>query len=378
MSSEKEKPQAKQSESADQTESKPLSAEAEASKPDPVQRLTRIILTIVVILFIWYVAADRLAPWTDQARLQTFVVPIVPQVSGKILKISVINDQVVQAGDLLLKVDPTDYLIAVQVAETALEMVGQDLGAATASVASAQAALAESRANFDHMKVQGARIFAVEKKGVLSKSDGDKARATQVESAKANLDKARQQLGVTGENNPKIRKALAELKQAQIDLDRTSLYAPSYGGITNLKIEEGHYAQSGVPLMTFIEGDNVWIQANLRENSVANIKAGNEVDIALDVAPGRIFRGHVTSVGYAVQQESTGEIGGLATIKGDSGWLRDAQRFPVIIRFDDESSKGLRRFGGQVDVQIYTGNNWILNSLGWLWIRTLSLVSYVY
>ncbi|HED15740.1 MAG TPA: HlyD family secretion protein [Gammaproteobacteria bacterium] len=384
MAPQSKNPGGKQPESPDQPASKPLPEIPTDNKPDPVQRLTRIILIIVAVLFVWYVAADRLAPWTDQARLQTFIVPIVPQVSGKVLKVAVINDQEVKAGDLLLQIDPTDYRIAVQVAETALEMAGQDLGAASANVASAQAILVESQANLEHMKVQGARIFAVEKKGVLSKSDGDKARAAikqasaQVESARANLDKARQQMGITGKNNPKIRKAIADLKQAQIDLDRTSLYAPSYGGITNLKIDEGHYAQSGVPIMTFIEGGNVWIQANLRENSVANIKAGNAVDIALDVAPGRVFRGHVTSVGYAVQQESSGEIGGLATIQGNSGWLRDAQRFPVLIRFDDESSKGLRRYGGQVDVQIYTGNNWILNSLGWVWIRTLSLLSYVY
>jgi hypothetical protein len=70
-------------------------------------------------------------------------------------------------------------------------------------------------------------------------------------------------------------------------------------------------------------------------------------------------------------------VGGLATIKGDAGWLRDAQRFPVIIKFTDDESAGLRRIGGQADVQIY-GDNWLLNGLGWLWIRFMSLMSYVY
>ena len=65
-------------------------------------------------------------------------------------------------------------------------------------------------------------------------------------------------------------------------------------------------------------------------------------------------------------------------MQGKSGWLREAQRFPVIITFDDDSAKGLRRLGGQADVIVYTGNNWIVNPLGWIWIRILSLFSYVY
>jgi len=100
------------------------------------------------------------------------------------------------------------------------------------------------------------------------------------------------------------------------------------------------------------------------------------VDISLDVAPGRIFKGTVSSLGFAVGQSTTNTIGGVATIEGSSGWLRDAQRFPVIVRFDDDSA--FRRLGGQADVQFYTGNNWIINSLGWIWIRVLSWLSYVY
>ena len=74
--------------------------------------------------------------------------------------------------------------------------------------------------------------------------------------AKAELEKAKQALGVEGKENPKIRSAIAQLKKTQIDLSRTTILAPSHGGITNLKIDEGHYASVGAPLMTFIEVDN--------------------------------------------------------------------------------------------------------------------------
>ena len=351
---------------------------------DPVRKITKYFLVLVAILFTWYVVADRIAPWTDQARVQAYVIPIVPQVSGRVVEVNVVKDQVVAPGHMLLKIDSSDYELAVQAAEAALELAGQEIGAGTATVTTAQAKLVEAMTNLDHAKTQSARVFELEKKNVMSKAEGDKARAVvkqaeaQVDSARAELEKAKQVLGVQGEANPRIRSAIAELKKAQLDLSRTAILAPSRGGITNLQIEEGYYASAGTPLMAFIEFDNVWIQANMRENNIANIEQGDAVDIALDVAPGRVFKGRVSSVGFAVDSAATGEVGGLATIEGKSGWLRDAQRFPVIITFDDDSASGLRRLGGQADVLVYTGNNWIINPLGWLYLRLLSLFSYVY
>ena len=363
------------------------SAQPEPTKTsDPVRRFTWIVSVVVLVLFIWYVFADRFAPWTDQARVQAWIVPITPKVSGKVVKVNVVQDQFVKAGDLLVKIDPDEYELAVQRAEAALELAGQDIGAGTAAVTNAQAELVEAKANSAEIEVQVARIEAVEKKGAISKAEADRARAqrakarAQVKSAEAELEKAKSELGIKGEENPKIRDALAALEQARIDLTDTEIRAPTDGGITNLKIDEGYYANAGTPLMTFVSFSDVWIQANFRENSIGNIQIGDPVEIALDMAPGEVYKGRVFSRGYAVQQ-SSGEsaAGEAATIKGDSGWLRDAQRFPVIIQFDDDSARGLRFAGGQADVQVYTQeSNWILNGLGWLWIRLMSWLSYVY
>lgn len=359
-------------------------SEAQDKNEDPVKRVTKIVLYVVAFLFIWYVMADRLAPWTDQARIQAYVIPIVPEVSGRVESISVKQNQEVKSGALLLEVDATDYELALKSADSELKIAGQDIGADTASVSTAQARVVEAQANLNHMLIQSKRVYEVVEKGILPKFEADKARAAvstakaKVVSAKSEFAKAKSTLGQKGEDNPKIQSAIATLKQAQLDLARTKIYAPSDGGITNLNIDVGHYANKGSPVMTFISIDEVWVQANLRENSVANVKKGNEVDIALDVAPGRIFKGTVSSLGFAIKQQSGGAVGDLETIKGDSGWLRDAQRFPVIITFDDDSVLGYRRLGGQADVQIYTGNNWIINALGWIWIRVMSWLSYIY
>ncbi len=360
------------------------SRERHPENTDPVKRITGIVLVLVMLMLLWYVVADRFAPWTDQARVQTYIIPVVPQVSGRVTAVKVSKDQEVHQGDVLLKIEQTDYLLAVEQAEADLELAGQEIGASTASVTTAQAKVVEARANVDHLKAQSRRVLELEKKKIYSKARGDKARAAvvkaeaQLVSAKAELEKARQALGQKGAKNPKIRAAMARLKKAQIDLSRTVLLAPAHGGITNLKIDVGYYAQAGTPIMTFVEADNAWIKANLRENSMSALKPGTPVDIVLDAAPGRVFQGQVSSIGFAVNHEKGGEVGGLESIEHSAGWLRDAQRFPVYISFLDNQSKASRRLGGQADVQFYATDNTVINALGWVWIRLLSWFSYLY
>lgn len=354
-------------------------------KADPVRRFTWTVITAILVLFIWYVAADRVAPWTDQARVEGWIVPITPKVSGKVKKVAVKRNQIVKAGDLLAIIDPEKYQLAVQRSEAALELAGQDIGAGIAAVNTAQARLVEAKETLQEYEIQVARIEAIETKGAVSKAEADSARAerakkrARMDSAEAELDKAKKQLGAEGKDNPKIRDALAALRQARIDLSDTEIRAPAGGGISNLKIDEGYYAKAGTPLMTFVAFDDIWIQANFRENSFSNIQIGDTAEIVLDMLPGEVLKGTVSGREFAVKQPTGGGAGEAVTVKAHSGWLRDAQRFPVTIEFDDDSAYGYRFVGGQADVQVYSQkSNWLLNGLGWLWIRLMSWLSYAY
>lgn len=119
--------------------------EGALNQSDPVKRLTWILLAVVVLLFVWYIWADRYAPWTDQARVQAWIVPISPKVSGKVTKVEVVQDQIVKAGDLMVQIDKRDYELAVQKVEADLELAGQEIGASTEQVAVAEARLSEAR-----------------------------------------------------------------------------------------------------------------------------------------------------------------------------------------------------------------------------------------
>jgi multidrug resistance efflux pump len=232
----------------------------ENPKQDPVRWATLFVFIFCLLLFAWYVAADRLAPWTDQARVQGFIIPITPEVSGEVIKVNVVADQVVSKGELLLEINPDDYEIAVQRAESDLELAGQDVGAGSANIDSTIAQLAEARATLKKKlsDLQRAQNIYNKDPGAMSESEIDRRQAgveqseSKVTSLRAEVDKAKHQAGSEGEDNARIRDARAALKQAQINLSQTKLYAPSDGGITNLTVAEGFYAKSGTPLMTFI------------------------------------------------------------------------------------------------------------------------------
>lgn len=350
----------------------------------PVRRATLIVAFICVVLFALYVLTDRHTPYTNSARVNGFVVPIVAEVSGYLVKVQADPNEAVAPGTVLARIDPSRYQLAVEQAAAALELAGQEVGAGTASVETAQAQLVAARANLDNTRVQAGRILAVEEKGVVTRAQADEARArvaqaeADLASAEAELERAKEQLGSQGQDNPRIRRALADLQEAQLDLARTELQAPSVGGVTNLQVDVGSYVKSGQPIMTFVSGNDVWIEADMRENSLGNIKPGDRAEILLDVAPGRLFEGVVDSIGPGVEIKSAGAPGDLPTPSAPKTWLRDAQRFPVIIRFVDQEAAGLRRVGGQADVVVYTGSNPLTNALGWVVIRLASILSYVY
>jgi len=359
-------------------------AAPEAPQTDPVRRLVRRVALLCVALFVWYVASDHYTPFSDQARVDGYVVPVVPEVSGPVIEVAVEINQLVDAGQVLLKIDPRDYQLAVEAAEAGLERAGQDVGAGTADIAAAQARLADAKAQLANQRVQTARRVKLEGLGVASETEADRARAqlsraeARLATAEADLQKAIENLGDDGRDNTGVRSAMAELEKARDDLSATSIYAPSVGGITNVDIGVGQYATAGQPIMTFISASDAWVVVHLRENSLRNIEPGDEAEILLDVAPGRVFKGTVASIGYGVETNSRDQLGALPTVSSQSGWLRDPQRFPVIVRFADEESRGFRRAGGQADVMIYTGTNYLLNPLAWLWIRFVGVLSFVY
>jgi len=356
---------------------------AEPAQPpqNPLRRIALIVAGLTLALFLLTIVMERLAPYTAEATIQAYVVRIAPEVTGKVIEIGVTDNAPVQAGQLLFRIDPQPYEIAVAEAEARLAMVGQQLGASTSAVDSAQARLVEAMATRDNDREQTQRTLELVKRGVYSKAKQDEAQANlqvaeaSVVRAQADLDKAKAELGPAGAENPQLREALAALETARLNLLRTTVSAPSSGFVTGLQLATGQFVGSGSQAMTFIDATTVWIAANIKENSLEHLAAGDRAEIVLDTRPGRIYPAVVESLGWGVSQGDIDPTTGLPTIRNESGWVREPQRFPIRLIFAGDLPKGIR-YGSQANVTIYTGDNPIVNALGALWIRIVSILSY--
>src|ERR1700757_1805932 len=200
---------------------------APSRRADPLRRWTLVILVIGVVLFGWTLVADRLTPYTSDASVRSFVVRIVPEVSGKVVEVAVYDNQIVRTGDLLYRIDPTPFRITVERAEAKLAAAGQAVGVSTAAVDEAQAQLVQEIAQRDNVREQTARAFELVRVGVYPPARRDQAQSqldaaeAQVQRAQASVEQARQALGPQGADNPQIREALAALQPGRLDIART-------------------------------------------------------------------------------------------------------------------------------------------------------------
>lgn len=362
--------------------------EADHPKPakDPIRKWTLIILILAVLLMIWYLAADRITPYTTQARMHAQVVPIAPEVSGPVTEVAVSNNQIVAAGETLFSVDPGNYEIALNNALANLQTARQGTGASTANVNAAEAALGAARANLRRTEQDVTRLRRIKEQDPGAISD---RRLESVESAlnvareqvlgtEAQLESARQNLGETGDKNSHIRQAQTAVDKARLDIEKTTVVAPVDGLVTDVRVEVGKFAAAGSPQLTFVATRNLWLQADFTENNLGNVERGDPAEILFDVFPGRVFEGSVLGMGFGVDVDRT-QLGSLPKINNDREWLRDAQRFPVDIEFDMAlEDKRKLRVGAQASVIIYTGDSSILKLIGKLQVRIATLLSYAY
>ena len=351
-------------------------------------RATLGLLILIVILLAWYLVADRLTPYSSQARVQAFVIPIAAEVSGQILKVYVHDNQDVAAGEPLFEIDPEPYDIALAKARSDYETVLSSVKANSESIISAQASLDAMRVSFNNSVKDAERQERLyrEDPGAISVRRLEIAQASretarsQVSAAEADVRRTIEAAGVSGENNSQLLSARAAVNKAELDRQNTRVLAPSRGLITELNTDAGQFTSAGAPTMTLVAIHDVWISADMTENNLGNIQLGDKVTILLDSLPGRLFKGEVRSMGYGIDAGKKPPAGSLPKVDNNRDWLRQAQRFPVKITFSPDDfppATGLR-VGGQADVLVYTDDSGFMNWLAGLYIRLMSIFSFMY
>jgi multidrug resistance efflux pump len=354
-----------------------------------VKKGTGAIIAVILVSMIWYLLADRFTPYTSQARVQGYVVGVAPKIAGLVTEVWVKNNEQVEMGQPLFQIDRSQYEIALQRAQSDLQNAQSQVGASSAGIESAQANLVAALANETKARQDSNRLHRLYKEdsGTISVRRLEVAAATlkqasaQVAVANAEIERAIEQKGGDDDNNANIKAALSAVDKAKLDLGNTLVVAASEGIITDLRAEVGLYAGTGAPVMTLIAIDDVWINAEFTENNLGHLKAGSPVDLVVDAIPGEVFSGTVRSIGLGVSAGQPPAAGNLPTIENNRDWLRQSQRFPVIISFNPGQREQLEkqvRVGGQVEVMAYSEGHGILKLLGKLFIHFMSWLSYVY
>ena len=364
------------------------------AQPEDAGRSVRkggiVVAVAIVVSLTWYVLADRYTPYTTQARIEGYVIGVAPQVAGTVTRVWVTNNQEVEEGEPLFEIDASQYEIALNRARSDLENAGRQVGAGSAVVNAARANLLAARANERKAQQDATRLARLyeEDPGTISvrllevaQASHEQAQA-QVTAAEADIERAIEQMGGDdAENNTILNTALTAVAKAELDLANTVVRASSSGVITDLRSDVGQFAGTGSPVLTLIAIHDVWVNAEFTENNLGQLEVGTPVEILFDVLPGQVFRGEVRSIGVGIGAGRSQPAGTLPTIQNDRDWLRQSQRFPVIIGFDTQQDAKLReqlRIGGQASVIAYTEGAGLLRLLGKAYIRLASWLSYVY
>jgi len=363
---------------------------ADETASNAVNKGGLMILALIVISLAWYLLADRFTPSTDQARVQGYVIGVAPQVAGIVIEVWAENNQSVEKGDPLFQIDRSQYEIALAKAKSDLENAVRQVDAGSAAVEAARANLRAVLAGQDKAEKDTTRLERLvrEDPGTIStrrleisQASLEQARA-RVAASEADIRRAIEQMGGDDDDeNTILRTALTAVDKAELDLSNTIVRASSRGVITDLRADVGLFAGTGNPVLTLVALHDVWIRAEFTENNLGHIRPGTPVEILFDALPGRVFDGELSSIGLGVSAGEAPPPGTLPALQNDRDWLRPAQRFPVIVRFDAEQDGALfaqLRIGGQATVIAYSEGHGVLGFLGKAYIRLMSLFAYAY
>lgn len=246
---------------------------------------------VFIVRSLWMHYMDT--PWTRDGRVRADVVNIAPDMAGLVVEVAVRDNQFVKKGDLLMRIDPEHYQMAVKRAE--------------ALVASRKATLEMRQDNAKRRADMSELVVSRE-----SRSDAD-------------------QLAAAAEAD--YREAQAQLDAARLDLRRTEVHAPTDGYITNLQVFKGDFTQRGQAAMALVDSNSFYVNAYMEETRLPLIRIGDKVDLRL--MSGENLIGSVESISRGIYDRDNPESRELiADVNPTFNWVRLAQRVPVRVRLD--------------------------------------------
>jgi membrane fusion protein (multidrug efflux system) len=329
---------------------------AAAADPVAAQKPKRPLLRPILMFGVPLVVIAALALWwslsggtvsTDNAYVQQDKVSVASDVAGRIVEVAVKENQTVKAGDLLFRIDPEPYRIALAQADAAIANAQVQVTTMRASYAGTDADIQAARDRIAAAQEDYARQKALMDRGFTTRARYEQAlhaveqARAGLQSALAGADEARAKLSsgsaVPGVN-PAIAAAQAQRAKALLDLERTARRAPVDGLISQAdRLQVGQMMMSGLPAVTIVRSRDAWIEANFKETDLADMRVGQPAEVRFDAYPGLKLKGHVASIG----SQTGSETSVLPAQNANGNWVKVTQRVPVRIAIDQQSPRQL-------------------------------------
>jgi multidrug resistance efflux pump len=310
------------------------------------------------------------APWTRDATVRAYVVTMAPEVAGRIVELHVVDNKYVRNGDLLLVIDPTNFRIAVSQSEAAVQQaqanvqnIDAQMNVQQAQISASEAQLQLGRAAlvFAQQQADRSRKLAKDGWGTVQNAQQFTSQLNQqeatVRSAQENLNQTRRQVETLKAQRLSaeagLAQAKAQLNQSQVNLERTRIFAPVDGYVTNLLAQLGNFVNVGVNTISLVDADSFWIDGYFEETNLAPIRVGDPAQIKL-VGRDQIVRGHVDSIARAINVANAQPNNqGVANVNPIFTWVRLAQRIPVRIHIDEVPPNVVLSAGMTATVEIH-------------------------
>jgi membrane fusion protein (multidrug efflux system) len=299
---------------------------------------------------------------TDDAQVEGDIYPVLPRVSGPVMKVYVDDNQVVKKGDTLVTIDPADYQQRVDAAQAALlaaraqvTAARAQVGTAQANVRTAQTTIGVSAANRDRLKQDLARSTKLRNQDIIPQSEYDAVAANlksttaqqstaqdQVSVARNQVTAAQQQVAVA---EAVVKQRQTDLNNAQLQLSYTTITAPANGIVSRKNVQPGQVVSPGQQLVGLVSSARTWVVANFKETQLENMKVGQPVKLEVDAYPNEEFDGHIESLSAA-----TGARFALLPPDNSTGnFVKVTQRVPVKIVLNKEDPAHPLRTGMSVN-----------------------------
>jgi multidrug resistance efflux pump len=321
-----------------------------------------IVLVAIVALFFKY--GDYVTnPWTRDGRVRADVVQIASRVTAPIVEILIKDNQFVEQGDILFRLDPRTFEAALDEAQANLELT---LYQTQGSVAEAMANVRSAKSQLTQNKVEYERQQGMLSKNATSKSSVESAKSSyeiaqqQLKSAEAVLEAANagRQAGTDtpGKAGAQEHLAKAQLSQAALNLEFATVKAPVDGYVTNLSLRLGDQVVANRPVLALVDVNSFWVHGFFKETSIAGIRPGDRAVVTLMTYPDTPLEGVVESLGWGIaESDGSPSTDLLPKVAPTFEWIRLAQRMPVRIKLTDVPDGVQLRVGSTGSVLVKTG-----------------------